>query len=643
MNYKIYTVNNQLFIENLDSNTSFDAPISKAFFQRINGLAGRYYCNNGISFSDTLEIGSIYDVNDVLFTANTFEDFYTNLAITVNILTNFSDPLTDAELRATPINVTVTNQIDLTTVTSHLASIKQSCINIDANTDAVESKIDSVVTAINANGTVNHSDLLSVITQLQAVNANTDTLETVANSILAKIIASPSTLAEQQAQTTKLTAIDSKLGASLPLPTGASTSANQNTGNASLSSIDTKLSSQATASNQATIITNQTNGNQLVQALYIEEDTYTPVDGGVEVSRTLPRLDPSFNVKTRGSVLTDEGSFRDDFSSALGVDYVFTATGNGSTNQSTTFQNVLIGTNIGSTSLSILLDYSPIIIRGRLSISQRIANQTIQFGLRDNINTPNIASEFQLTGTANTSINVFSQSSASTGNSETYTHTIPNAKTTATALDYEIQVSVDEVSFFIDDVLIRTCKLHVPTTGTGSELYFFIKGTNTATVTQTTVSIDYLNVANMNTVEVKNDFNSKPLSVQQYGDQHHITGQLTTTATTADQNIISFVVPSNKTCFIIGYSIETANIGATSVKIGRGTLTAPTAGGEVDSQIFAQFKMADTSNTIDSFRNVDSGSFPRRLGSSGDTIRVAVQPRTNASTLWTATLYYILR
>lgn len=110
------------------------------------------------------------------------------------------------------VPVYVTNQLDITTISSYLLDIKNSCSDIDANTDAVETKLDSIVSAINANGSVNHADLLAVVAELQAVDANTDNQETLLTSILNKLIAAPSTLAEQQSQTTALNTLNTNLG-----------------------------------------------------------------------------------------------------------------------------------------------------------------------------------------------------------------------------------------------------------------------------------------------------------------------------------------------------------------------------------------------------------------------------------------------
>lgn len=113
------------------------------------------------------------------------------------------------------VPVYVTNQLDITTISSYLLDIKNSCADIDANTDAVESKLDSIVSAINANGAVNHADLLSVVTELQAVDANTDAQESILTNILNKLIPAPATLAEQQTQTTTLLSILARLPALL--------------------------------------------------------------------------------------------------------------------------------------------------------------------------------------------------------------------------------------------------------------------------------------------------------------------------------------------------------------------------------------------------------------------------------------------
>ena len=383
----------------------------------------------------------------------------------------------------------------------------------------------------------------------------------------------------------------------------------------------------------------------LTGAIYLatQYEEYGPADFVTEINPNAKlQLDGSGNLAIRGSILTDEGSFRDDFSDTLSTDWLFNTTGNGSTINLNSIQTVNSGTTTGTSGINIYTDYSPIVFKGLIQISQRIANQTISFGFRDNVDSPNINAEFQFTGTNNTQVTVFTQSSANSGNSETYTQTIPNTKTSAVYLEYEIQVLQNYVSFFIDGILIRSCKIHVPTTGPGSELYLFFNIDNATTVTNTALNIDYIDVANMNQVEVKTEINSKPLAVQQSGDQHHITSVFTANSVTADQTIINFTVPLNRTMYIIGLSIETNSIGGT-VKIGKNTIGTPAAPGVNDSTLFRQFNMQNASNTLDSFRFIDYGSFPRIVGSNGDIFKVLVTPRGNQTTIWSCTIDYILK
>jgi hypothetical protein len=195
----------------------------------------------------------------------------------------------DTKLSGT-LSVNVVNQIDLTTITSHLLAIKNSVAAIDANTDTLEQKLLDTVSAINSNGSVNHADLALLLTQLQGINANTDGQEALLTSILAKIIASPATLSEQQTQTTSLSSIDSKLGGTLAVNvgltdsqlrasavpvsvSGVATAANQTTGNSSLSSIDGKTATLVGGKVPVVLPTNaatdtlQTSGNASLSSI----------------------------------------------------------------------------------------------------------------------------------------------------------------------------------------------------------------------------------------------------------------------------------------------------------------------------------------------------------------------------------------
>ncbi len=96
--------------------------------------------------SKTVLFADIVDENELPFASElAFENWYTSLR---------NSDLTDAQLRATPLQVTVTNQLDLSVITGYLLDIKNSCNDIDLNTDEVETKLDAIVTAIDAGGIV---------------------------------------------------------------------------------------------------------------------------------------------------------------------------------------------------------------------------------------------------------------------------------------------------------------------------------------------------------------------------------------------------------------------------------------------------------------------------------------------------------
>lgn len=112
-----------------------------------------------------------------------------------------------------PLDVNVVNQLDLSTIESLLTSIKDSAIAIDANTDLVEAKLDSVISELQTNGTTNNTNLLNVIAELQKIDANTDGLETQLASIIANTStnATEATLLAIKAKTDLLTFTADKL------------------------------------------------------------------------------------------------------------------------------------------------------------------------------------------------------------------------------------------------------------------------------------------------------------------------------------------------------------------------------------------------------------------------------------------------
>jgi uncharacterized protein YkvS len=126
------------------------------------------------------------ETNTAFIDVATFENFiYSNSgAIGGGVNTISGGGLTDSELRATPLQVTVTNPTDLTVVENKLNDVLTALQNIDTNTDGIEGLIQDTIDEITANGTLNNSNLQSVISELQGLDVNTDEIETLIDDVL---------------------------------------------------------------------------------------------------------------------------------------------------------------------------------------------------------------------------------------------------------------------------------------------------------------------------------------------------------------------------------------------------------------------------------------------------------------------------
>ena len=144
---------------------------------------------------------------------------------------------------AKPIYVNVVNQVDLTAITNLLTDIKSFAQSIDENTDALEAKLDTINTSISNGFSVNHSDLLSVINELQGIDANTDGIELQLASLITNTngLALETTLAAIKAQTDKLTFIVDELKVTGSLSFTDGTVANQSFTTVSVTNVATLL------------------------------------------------------------------------------------------------------------------------------------------------------------------------------------------------------------------------------------------------------------------------------------------------------------------------------------------------------------------------------------------------------------------
>lgn len=164
------------------------------------------------------------------------------------------------------------------------------------------------------------------------------------------------------------------------------------------------------------------------------------------------------------------------------------------------------GTTSGSVSgIYRTVDYGPLVFRERFSVSQRIANQSIRAGVVDGVGAaPKWFARFRLEGAVNTTLVCESgrnpTGSPSAAETESTTITVPFGLTTATLLDYRIEQLTESIRFFINGVLVADHSRSLPAA------YDFMTAAtlvqNTAVVTTTTVTVDYLTVKNHNKLEI---------------------------------------------------------------------------------------------------------------------------------------------
>jgi len=369
-----------------------------------------------------------------------------------------------------------------------------------------------------------------------------------------------------------------------------------------------------------------------------QTDAYSPSAPYTAIGRAAPTVDGDGNMLIRGDVLTDEGQFRDDFSgTSLSVDWTTATSLTGAIAVANSLLTLSSGaTNGAKAEVMRPGDYGPLTYLGLLSISQRVANQTIFFGLRNDATGTNIVAEFRFSGTVNTAATCVSSSFGTIADTDTTQITLPNGLTTASSLKYQIDVQPDRVSFFIEDILVATHVRHMPGPYQPLMVYQGIK--NTAAASNTSVAIDFVYFPNYNTLSITNPFESSPVNIISKEDSHYISGVLTSSATTANQTILSYTVPAGKVAYIVGFMLSSTNVDATVAKIGVNSVTTePVAPGTVDSSIFRAFFMAGKTNFSDSFFSA------RRIARGGDILLFTVTPAAAGSTLWRATIDLILR
>lgn len=295
-------------------------------------------------------------------------------------------------------------------------------------------------------------------------------------------------------------------------------------------------------------------------------------------------IDTGANLRTRGAVLTDEGSFRDDFSEVsldvamtgtalftagskdivgsgtsflteLNRDYLIRRTGDdsvlsarvaviidnthaqlatpypGTTGTSAPiksyWQSVIgtggsidvlssevqlsTGTNSGQkTMVWRPIDFPPLVARFYGRISARIANQELRFGLVDDSINPINYALIVFSGTDNTKATL--RTGSSSGDVEETTITIPGGGTTVASQWYRIEVTWDNVTFYIDNKAVAVHKLHIPNQYITLGLMAHVENSGVP-ISSETLFADLIACINLNIVQVGTGVMSQPVSM----------------------------------------------------------------------------------------------------------------------------------
>lgn len=440
---------------------------------------------------------------------------------------------------------------------------------------------------------------------------------------------------------------------------------------------------------------------------FVPEPTNNPYEPSVDENVSL-YVDGEGSLVTRSGVITDEGSFRDDFTNSLitnltgeiefvngsneiiGTDSLFTeelsrdcyikytsdgyeswakvlrvkddyhvlidseyqgssASGVGvkanwieikNDTGETSILGSKINLDIGTTSESYVYlkkfaDYAPMIQFWRLAVNNRVADQEIFFGFRDNIENPNMLCDVILSGTDNTTLKF---RSGWNGDIEETEIKLQSGLITSNFLKYKLDVAPDYCSLIINGALVAKHDSHIP--GMYDEMDAICGIKNTGTTSQSVkLELDSFFISNQNQIQVVNSF-SNPIAIITREDQHTLCGKLTTSSVTSNQVILEYLVPDNKIFCIIGYRINSSGTAdAAPIKITTNpSASEPTSPGDVDGEIFRIFNLTANSSTGD----IDF-SIPRRMAAGGETVYVTVTPTSTLSTVWRANIDFVLR
>lgn len=396
-------------------------------------------------------------------------------------------------------------------------------------------------------------------------------------------------------------------------------------------SLNTTLTGTISVTNGSTTVT----GSGTVFTTELNRDQFIKISAQTEAQWTRVRRvisDTSLELESGylGATASAAAAQKTKWPTTTGSSGTFTV----GTSTLTIGSGVTSGSN---TFISRLIDFGWLHLElNNLSISQRLAAQQGYAGLFDTVASPTQQAAIIFDGAlGNTQIKFRTSFTATSTDIQETTVTLPFGLTTnLTTINYVIDVDATQATLTINGFVAAVHTLHLPD---AFQTFIAAVGINNTSTAGSNTNII------VNSLEVKS-FDAPNLLPAQ-PEYHYVTGALTTTATTADQIIVSYTVPTGRTAYLLGFTVsEDGNVDGAPIKIGKNTVTTePAAPGTTDANIFKMFKTDRASNGSTDTYSGDYSAYPRPFGFAADVLKITVTPSGTGSTVWRATLEILLK
>ena len=246
-----------------------------------------------------------------------------------------------------------------------------------------------------------------------------------------------------------------------------------------------------------------------------EVNDYAPNQTTVTGTKKALQVDPSGQLITRSTVLTDEDSYRDDFNDVLLTDWTQTTLGSSLISVSSSKVTLQVTNSASDTArIEQEADYLPANITFKADISNRYSNQELFFGWVDNPSAIVKGARFIFTGTDETIVICQTQSETDASNIEQSIITMPLGGLTSNENTYTVSLEAGQCRYLINGFEVAVHKDHLPNPYDVN--YTIIQIDNTGASTGNNVNIDYVFFQNINQLEITNNF--KPLPTEIFGE-----------------------------------------------------------------------------------------------------------------------------